>query len=649
MGVSFARRVGTIIGLGVTLVSCGSSKQTTPGGEPAPLTCEPGVTRCEDKRLKTCNEDGTAETVGEACGGDALDEVCEPGVTRCEASTVRACNQDGTKETTLQVCALGQVCSNGACREAEKACLPSSKFCNQGAIWKCDSSGASSTVVERCTSGLFCRAVDDEVVCAAQACSVGDALCEGNVATTCASDGSGPKPGGTDCSQSKQACYKGVCRDIACAPGTKLCQHDDVYLCGQNGTETSLFADCQAGEVCDADVGSCRPRLCEPGKPTCDGTRAVTCNGFGSAWLADSKDCAAEGKVCASGGCKTRTCSPNTSFCQDGAVYSCDSSGTAPWLSATCNPQYEHCEAYSGGTYAYCRYNDCVAGQTLCSGNVIKTCDADGSLPAGGVACASNQYCDSASVECKDLTCTPGELLCQSGDVYYCDWNGPYLNATCEDGSACKSVTAGFAACSPLACSADAVACLGNKIGTCAADGQSLGSVSSDCAEAGNVCTVEPKCAPSAVDTLGVAENLETLYAGTLVANAIEVTSARKLTELQLNLVLPAPRELRWVFYEQSGSTFIAKYDAVVSAPSSVGFVSSGPLNQQLKVGKRYLLGVVISGGDCADYIDTVPFSQPISFGTLLGRVTSNYWNNISASSIDSFYASQMKVTTEAP
>jgi hypothetical protein len=628
MGTCIARRVGAsigVLGLVLWLVGCGSSKQTTPGG----------------------------------------DQICEPGVSRCDGVLVKACSESGQQETVVQVCQASQICSGGVCLGAgsspggggtmgggtmggEPACIANSKFCNEGAIWKCDASGSASTLIERCSGGLFCHAGDAGVSCAAQACSSGDALCEGNVATTCLNDGSGPKPGGTDCGDSKQACYQGKCRDIACIPSSKLCQHDDVYLCGQNGTETTLFADCQANEVCDADAGACRPRLCDPGKAVCDGTRAVTCNAFGSAWQADSQDCAEEGKLCSSGACKKQMCGPSTTFCQDGSVYNCDSTGTQATLSQTCNSQYEHCEAYNSGTYAYCRYNDCQAGQTLCSGNVIKTCNDDGSLPSTGTTCASDQYCENA--ECKDLDCTPGTYMCETGDVYYCNYNAaPQVVETCYDGTVCKAVGASGATCSPLACSPDASACIGNKIGTCAADGQSLASVSSDCTASSSICTADLKCATTTQDGIGVGENLETLYAGTLIANAVEVTSSRLLTDLQMYLVLPSPRELRWVIYELSGSTYVAKNDSVSSAIAGTGYVGISGLSYPLKAGKRYLFGVVISGGDSVDSLDTAPFSQAISFGTLLGRVSSSYWPSLDASNVNTAYLSQMKVASAAP
>ncbi len=152
-------------------------------------------------------------------------------------------------------------------------------------------------------------------------------MCDASTATTCAVDGSGPQPGGTDCAANKQACSQGQCRDVACTSGMKVCQHDDVYLCAQNGTDVSLFEDCQANEVCDADAGACRPKVCDVGKTGCSGTLVVKCNAFGSDWQAGGKDCAADSSVCVTGECKKQTCTPSALFCQAGNVYQCDSAG----------------------------------------------------------------------------------------------------------------------------------------------------------------------------------------------------------------------------------------------------------------------------------------------------------------------------------
>ncbi|HET7544524.1 MAG TPA: hypothetical protein VFK05_31860 [Polyangiaceae bacterium] len=630
MGKTILFRVGAIIGgVGLLLSACSGTKSTT-----GPDFAGAG----------TFGNAGSFAIGGASGSPGSLN--CVPGAVRCDGPNVKLCNGTGTQETITQTCLSTQACSNGAC--AASACAPNTQFCKDNAVWKCDQNGAG-TPGEKCATGLFCREESDSASCSAQACSPNQPVCDGNVATTCRADGSGPVSGGMDCDNGKRACYAGQCRDIACKDGQKMCQHGDVYVCSHNGTDLALVSGCHVDEVCDADLGSCRARVCEPGKVTCDGTRVQTCNAFGSAWLSGSVDCAADGKICALGGCKKQVCAASRSFCQDGNLYSCDSTGTTATLSQTCNPQSEHCQIYSSGSFGYCEKNVCHAGDTVCDNNTIKVCNADGSLPATGTTCSSTQYCENA--QCKDLPCTPGNYACKGSDIYYCDFVAPYLYLTqqCGPDYACKTMSGQGATCVPLACTPSSTTCIGDKIGTCAMDGQSLSAVTTDCTASTSICTTDLKCAKSATDTIGVAENADVMQASNVFGDVIDVDSTRKLTELQMQLVLSGPRELRWIIYELSGQTFVAKIDKLVSNVSGTGFISSGALDFKLTAGKRYLLGVVISGGDAVDYLDTVPYGANVSFGTVTGRVVSYYPSTFDVWSVDPNYVSQMKVTTEAP
>jgi len=625
MGKSIGRNVGAVVIWGALLAACGGTK-STPGGD------GPGA--------------GSGGDSGFAGSGSGSATACIAGAKRCEGQSIKQCDDAGVRETTVQTCQAGETCSNGAC--SGNLCVPGTSTCKDGAVWKCDENGVSARA-EQCAIGLFCR-VDGEVAsCSAQACTPNQPVCDGNIATTCRGDGSGTATGGVDCSKSKRACDGGQCRDVVCTDGEKSCQHGDVYLCSHNGTSTSPFAACRSDEVCDATMGSCRKRLCDPGKVTCDGTRASTCNEFGSAWLPGSVDCATDGKICVSGSCKKQICAANRSFCQDGNVYSCDSSGANAMLSQTCNPQTEHCATYSGSSNGYCKSNDCKAGETVCADNAIKVCNADGSLPASGTACGDTQYCENA--QCKDRPCVPGNYFCKDSNVYYCDFSAPFVSLAqiCDSDTACKAAGSSGANCVPLACSPSSTACIGDKIGTCAADGQSLSAVTTDCTATTSVCTAALKCEKSATDTVGAIETPEIINASTVVGDVIDVDSTRKLTELQTQLVLTGPRDLRWIVYELTGQMYVAKYDKLVAGATGAGLISSGPLNYKLSAGKRYLLAVVLGNGDAVDYIDYAPYAKDVSFGTLAGRVMNWYPGTFDTSSMDPSSLSVMKVVTEAP
>jgi hypothetical protein len=607
MGRSIGR-LGAVVGLGVWLAACSGSSKT--GDKPA------------------------------------VERICEPGSKTCDGQNVKACSDDGTERIIEKTCSPSQTCADGAC--AETACVPNTKFCKGGEVWKCDSTGGGSTLSQTCAKSQFCREADDTAKCSDQACTAGELTCDGDIATTCLKDGSGPAPGGTDCAALMQACFEGQCQDTACTPGTKICKDQDVYLCAKNGTDMSLLADCQAGTVCDPEKLACVAKVCEIDEEGCDGTRPQKCNAYGTGWDPGATDCMTSNQVCVAGACKKATCSPNAKFCKDGNVMACDQAGVTSSLYSTCYAGSQHCVT-SGDAYAYCTYNDCVANQLLCQGNVAKVCNADNTWPQTGTTCGDTEYCEEGT-GCKTRACEPGTIFCKDGDVHGCDWIGSRsdLYQQCPTDTTCN-VTNGNYSCVPLPCSPGDTACLGNKIGTCSTDGQTLSKVTEDCTTAGSICGMDNKCAKSVVDILGIDEGQGDISesSGYFIGDVVQVTSARKLTEMQLNLSLPPTRSLRWVVFEQtSDSNFTAKQDWVVANQSGAGFFSSGAISYALKAGKTYLFGAVITGGNTfTAYLDTGPFGVNASFGTVLGRVENPYSATMGAY-LDAGYLYQMKLTT---
>jgi hypothetical protein len=582
---------------------------------------------------------------GSSKSGDKItpDRVCEPGSKSCDGQNVKVCSDDGTERTIEQTCLPSQTCADGAC--AETACVPNTKFCQGNDVWRCDSTGTGSSLSKSCGDHQFCREADDSARCSDQACTPGEAMCDGNVATTCLQDGSGPREGGVDCATKKQACFDGACKDTACVAGSKLCMNEDLYLCAQDGSATSLLADCPAGTVCDGEKLACVTKICDVGSTGCDDTRAVKCNAFGSGWDPAGIDCAASNQVCVAGACEKKTCTPYNTFCKGDDVYQCDQFGVSSTLYSTC---YGELYCTSPGSYAQCAQG-CTPNEITCRGNSSLVCNADGTWPDASTECDNDEYCEYGT-GCKKRVCEPGTIFCKDGDVYDCYWDGSSANLyqNCPADTTCD-VTNGNFLCIPLPCSPGDTACLGNKVGTCATDGQSLSAVTQDCTATGSICGTDNKCAKTVVDVLGVDEGQGDLSesSGTFIGDVIQVSSARKLTEMQLNLSLPPTRSLRWVVFEEtSDNLFSAKQDWVVAAQSGSAFFSSGPISYALKAGKTYLFGAVITGGNTfTSYLDTGPFPLNASFGTVLGRVENPYSSSMTAY-VDSGYLYQMKLTT---
>jgi hypothetical protein len=148
---------------------------------------------------------------------------------------------------------------------------------------------------------------------------------------------------------------------------------------------------------------------------------------------------------------------------------------------------------------------------------------------------------------------------------------------------------------------------------------------------------------------LGGAEELQSLTIGYVFGDAIDVESNRQLLELEANLVLAAPRTLRWVVYELVGNYYEARYDKVVSNQSGSGYISSGPLSYTLKAGRKYLLGVAVSDGGFVPYYDAVPWQPEVSFGKALGGLAISYSTSLYYGYLATDRVYDLRITTELP
>jgi len=125
--------------------------------------------------------------------------------------------------------------------QSETLCEPGGAFCEDVVtVAICDDGGMAFTT-EACPEGKFCL----EGECISQICTPGEPVCSGSLATECDEFGSGPAPGGEDCSESGKYCVDGEC--IACYP--------DCFgkMCGDDGCGGSC-GDCNDGNVCTDDA-----------------------------------------------------------------------------------------------------------------------------------------------------------------------------------------------------------------------------------------------------------------------------------------------------------------------------------------------------------------------------------------------------------
>jgi hypothetical protein len=620
-------------------------------------SCTPGTYLCDGQALRLCSANGVPELSQQCAATEYCDDrralcvpqVCVPGTTSCAGAAVQVCNAAGSAFETTQQCSLSQTCSAGACLDI--GCVPNTTFCNSGSVWTCGPDGTTSTIAQQCSSTQFCLENGPIATCNATACFAGDAMCNGNLATQCAPDGSGPKPGGTNCSLSNQTCYSGQCSDLVCTPGQKLCDNNSAYLCTSAGTARTLLTACAVGETCDPISGTCQNRICDPGTLNCDSTRLVTCNSLGTAYVESGTDCAAMNAVCLAGSCTPLICAPSQFVCQGNDLYICGPDGTTSTLSQSCSSDGAHC--VSSGSYASCSPYVCQPSAVGCNGNVLATCAADGNawMPGGTDCTLSNAVCVNA--KCVPKVCTPVTSLCSNGNIQQCDAQGDAstLIRVCTYGTYCTMDLDG-ANCVPTPCLPETETCVAEEFGHCADDGMSIDSGATDCGALSEVCTLQG-CAMSATDTLATSNQMQTAAQNSsLVADLLDVQSSRKLNTIEVYLSLPSSSTLVWVVYQEDLINHLPEYDLkyeTTTSGSGTGFQSSGLVGLELVAGNTYAIGVSISSGNFVYYYDTVTPPVSVSFAHATGSFYS-----VLASTIPNTYVSTTtlyneRLTTAAP
>jgi hypothetical protein len=214
--------------------------------------------------------------------------------------------------------------------------------------------------------------------------------------------------------------------------------------------------------------------------------------------------------------------------------------------------------------------------------------------------------------------------------VQYCAPNGASytLSHYCTSETYCKTFSATEAGCELKPCVAGAVGCVGEDYGTCASDGVALEAGFDDCDGKGQVCSLDG-CAASAVDDLGGTSDIESLSSGTVAFDRIHVTKARKLTQIAAYLSLPSTRTLRWTVYSKLGwYDWQLIFDQVTTA-NGAQYHSSNAMELTLEADQDYLVGVAVTGGSFASYVDPASV-QTLSFGSAVEAASASYSSTIS-------------------
>jgi hypothetical protein len=220
-----------------------------------------------------------------------------------------------------------------------------------------------------------------------QRCVPNEAVCEGDIATTCKVDGSGFATGGVKCS-SQQTCQEGVCLEHECDPGELACNEGNVQKCAEDGLSWFLEQTCGDDEYCDAKGASCEKGVCAPDEPVCVDDRAMVCNATGSGYVGGGTVCKST-ETCQGGACLPHVCTPQTTFCEGQDLKLCDDDGLGSSTKSTCVKQACVEDAQS----ASCQGN-CMPGQRRCtSANAADTCSSLGDYGAAVDCAAATPTC----------------------------------------------------------------------------------------------------------------------------------------------------------------------------------------------------------------------------------------------------------------
>lgn len=295
--------------------------------------------------------------------------------------------------------------------------------------------------------------------------AVFSALC-GYVLVACASGGDEGSQGGT--------CGNGV------KDGAEACDGKDL-----GGVTCQLLGYKSGSPSCDATTCQLDPSTCctdtcvNLGDTQCQGTLLQTCTQGASgcrAWV-QTADCALSGGQCDATGGKascTSTCVDSCptvggTQCNAGAIEICQKNaakGCNEWTQIDdCTAKGQSCDATSGVAVcgAACNNQCAKAGDTQCSGNVLRTCEqsADGCLmlvtttdcAAQGQACTTPGGVAKCTFACNNKCSAVGTQNCVGNVLSTCstDTNGCLDWTATEDCSAtskfCKLAGAGKAKC----------------------------------------------------------------------------------------------------------------------------------------------------------------------------------------------------------
>ena len=290
--------------------NCGAlTDQACWNGACAPVVCENGTRYCTGQSVYMCINNGTLSSLQSACSTgyhcDPVDAACElnvctPNGPACDGNRATTCNAIGSGYLTGgTTCDTDEACVSGTCLPL--VCEPNSYYCSGGNPYRCGIDGTTTTLLATCTANQHCRVGFS--TCQTDVCTAGMPFCNGDLISTCASDGSGPVDAGMACAMGN-VCDASVCRPVICTPDLVDCVNADVQRCNAKGTAWTITSDCPTTSYCDeASAPTCLEDFCSAGMPACDGETLATCGTDGGSYVSQTTNCATSSQVCTLSAC----------------------------------------------------------------------------------------------------------------------------------------------------------------------------------------------------------------------------------------------------------------------------------------------------------------------------------------------------------
>ncbi len=240
--------------------------------------------------LAACSDEAIVVTTG---GETTCDRVCVVGESLCEGEKVKTCREDGKGCVTWSVraCEGDAVCKNGTCEAQEEACrdecpemgalectedAAAFRKCSNFDDDECLEWSAPQPCASGCEAGQCVEACDD-------ACTLGEAECEGAGVRTCQTGSDGCTEWGpvTACPGGK--CAGGTCVEVcadACTLDESECEGAGVRMCqtGSDGcTEWGPVTACPGGKCSDGACVEACADACTMGESACGGAGVRMC------------------------------------------------------------------------------------------------------------------------------------------------------------------------------------------------------------------------------------------------------------------------------------------------------------------------------------------------------------------------------------